>query len=140
MLVKAFGVPWVIGSALEGVDGIEAAYIYGSWAARFSGEEGDRPVGDVDLLVLGGPDRDEVYAAASEAERRLGRSVQVTMRSTDWLAEDSGSFHDTVVGRPMVPVALSVTRTGQEDRSPAVVRGHRQRPVPSPVPTRRRPS
>lgn len=136
MLVKAFGVPWVIGSALDGVDGIDAAYINGSWAARFSGEEGDRPVGDVDLLVLGGPDRDEVYAAASEAERRLGRAVQVTMRSTDWLAEGSGSFHDTVVGRPMVPVPLSVTRTGQEDRSPAVVRRHRQRSAPSPGPTR----
>lgn len=140
VLVKAFGVPWVIGSALDGVDGIDAAYVYGSWAARFSGEEGDRPVGDVDLLVLGGPDRDEVYAAASEAERRLGRAVQVTMRSTDWLAEGSGSFHDTVVGRPMVPVPLSVTRTRQEDRSPAVARRHSQRPVPSPAPTRRRPN
>jgi hypothetical protein len=140
VLVKAFGVPWVIGQSLGAIDGIEAAYIYGSWAARFSGEEGDRPVGDVDLLVLGGPDRAEVYAAASEAERKLGRMVQVTIRSTDWLAEGSGSFHDTVVGRPMVPVPLSVTRTDQEARSPRPARRHRQRPVPSSAPTRRRPS
>jgi hypothetical protein len=41
VLVKAFGVPWVIGQALGAVVGIEAAYIYGSWAARFSGVEGD---------------------------------------------------------------------------------------------------
>lgn len=138
VLVKAFGVPWVLGQALDAIDGIDAAYIYGSWAARFSGEEGDRPVGDVDLLVLGGADRDEVYAAASETERRLGRAVQVTIRSTVWLAEGSGSFHDTVVGRPMVPVPLSVTRTGQEDRSPRAFRRHRQQPVPSLAPKQRR--
>ncbi len=106
VLVKAFGVPWVLGQALAGVSGIDTAYVHGSWAARFSGEEGDRPVGDIDLLVLGGPDRDEVYAAASSAERRLGRAVQVTIRSTDWLTAGSGTFHDTVAGRPMVPVPV----------------------------------
>lgn len=47
VLVKAFGVPWVLGKALAGVSDIDAAFIYGSWAARFSGEEGDRPVGDM---------------------------------------------------------------------------------------------
>ena len=140
VLVRAFGVPWVIGQALDVIDGIDAAYVYGSWAARFSGEEGDRPVGDVDLLVLGVPDRDAVYAAASESERRLGRAVQVTIRSTDWLTEGSGSFHDTVVGRPMVPVPLIVTRTVQEDRSPGAARQHRLRPVPSSAPRRHRPS
>ncbi len=107
VLVKAFGVPWVLAQELEGLSGVDAAYVYGSWAARFSGEEGDRPVGDIDLLVFGGPDRDEVYAAASSAERRLGRAVQVTIRSNDWLTEGSGTFHDTVVGRPMVPVPMT---------------------------------
>ena len=32
-LVKAFGVPWVLGQVLTGVGGIDAAYAYGSWAA-----------------------------------------------------------------------------------------------------------
>ena len=48
VLVKAFGVPWVLGQALTGAGGIDAAYVYGSWAARFSGEDGDRPVADND--------------------------------------------------------------------------------------------
>ena len=140
VLVKAFGVPWVLGQALASVGGIDAAYVYGSWAARFSGEEGDRPVGDIDLLVLGGPDRDEVYAAASSSERRLGRAVQVTIRSNDWLTEGSGTFHDTVAGRPMVPVPLTTTRTDSEDRPPAIARPRRRRPAPStaPKPSRRR--
>ena len=117
VLVKAFGVPWVLGQALTGVGGIDAAYVYGSWAARFSGEDGDRPVGDIDLLVLGGPDRDEVYAAASDSERRLGRTVQVMIRSASWLTDGSGTFHDTVVGRPMVPVSMRAMGTAARRRS-----------------------
>ena len=134
VLVKAFGVPWVLGDALAGVGGIYAAYIYGSWAARFSGEEGDRPVGDIDLLVLGGPDRDQVYAAASSAERRLGRAVQVTIRSSDWLTEGSSTFHDTVAGRPMVPLPLTTTQTDPEDPLPRAARLPRLRPAPSTAP------
>ena len=117
-----------------------AAYINGSWAAQFSGEEGDRPVGDIDLLVLGRPDRDEVYAAASSAERRLGRAVQVTIRSADWLTEGSGTFHDTVAGRSMVRVSLAATRTDPEDRPPIGARLPRRRSALStgPKPNRRR--
>ncbi len=107
----------MLGQALSGIGGIDVAYVYGSWAARFSGENGDRPVGDIDLLVLGGPDRDEVYAAASESERRLGRTVQVTIRSASWLTDGSGTFHDTVVGRPKVPVSLTVMGTAARRRS-----------------------
>jgi len=139
VLVEVFGVPWVLGQALTGVGGIEAAYVYGSWAARFSGDEGDRPVGDIDLLVLGGPDRDDVYAAPSSAERRLGRAVQVTIRSTDWLTEGNGTFHDTVAGRPMVPVQMPATRTAREDHSPTAARPPRRRSAPSSVPTPNRP-
>ena len=140
VLVKAFGVPWVLGQVLTDVGGIDAAYVYGSWAARFSGEEGDRPVGDIDLLVLGRPDRDELYAAASSAEQRLGRAVQVTIRSADWLTDGHGTFHDTVAGRPMVAVPLAPTRTDPEDRSPTVARPPRRRSAPStaPKPSRRR--
>ena len=137
VLVKAFGVPWVIGQELARVEGIDASYIFGSWAARFSGEDGDRPVGDIDLLVLGGPNRDDVYAAASAAEHRLGRALQVTIRSGDWLTGGSGTFHDTVAGRPMVPVPRA-TQTTQGDQSPATARPPRRPPAQSTAPKPRR--
>ena len=103
---KAFGVPHVIAAALEEVTGIEQVFIYGSWAARYQGEEGPRPVGDIDVLVLGEPDRDALFEATSTLGHRLGRPVQVTIRATRWLETGSGSFHDTVVGRPLVEVPL----------------------------------
>ena len=137
VLVKAFGPPRVIGSLIADIEGIDAAYIYGSWAARFVGEAGDRPVGDIDLLVLGTPDRDQLYAAASSAEQRLGRAVQVTIRAADWLKHGSGTFHDTVAGRPIVPVTQHLTSTATEDRSPATARPTRQPSAKSSTPTRR---
>ena len=106
VLTKAFGVPAVLGDAVGVVGGIEEAYLFGSWAARHAGERGVRPVGDIDLLILGTPDRDAVYAAVREAELRLGREVQVAVRASGWLEHGSGSFHDTVVSRPMLRLNL----------------------------------
>jgi predicted nucleotidyltransferase len=106
ILTRAFGVPAVLAEVLQPVNGIAAAYIYGSWAARHEGRTGQRPVGDIDVLVLGEPDRDHLYAALSDAEERLGRPVQVTIRDTEWLDAGSGAFHDTVTSRPLLRLPL----------------------------------
>jgi DNA-binding transcriptional ArsR family regulator len=106
VLTRAFGVPAVLAEALRPVHGIAAAYIYGSWAARHDGLTGQRPVGDIDVLVLGEPDRDQLYAALSDAEERLGRPVQATIRDPDWLDTGSGAFHDTVTSRPLLRLHL----------------------------------
>ena len=104
MLTRAFGVPAVLAAALRPIPGLTAAYVYGSWAARQAGQPGVRPVGDIDVLVLGDPDRDQLYAALETAEHRLGRPVQVTIRDQDWLATGSGSFHDNLTSRPLYPL------------------------------------
>ena len=106
ILTKAFGVPAVLAEALRPVRGISEAYVYGSWAARHDGQTGQRPVGDIDLLVLGEPDRDLLYDVLGVAEKRLGRSVEATIRDAGWLASESGSFHDTVTSRPLLRLSL----------------------------------
>ena len=65
-----------------------------------------RPVGDIDVLVLGKADRDALYASLSDAEKPLGRPVQATIRDSKWLASGRGSFHDTVVSRPLLQLPL----------------------------------
>lgn len=106
VLTRAFGVPAILAEVLSNVAGIAEAYIYGSWAARHEGQAGLRPVGDIDLLILGDPDRDQLYEALSAAEKRLGRSVDATIRVPDWLKSGSGAFHDTVTNRPMLRIDL----------------------------------
>jgi hypothetical protein len=75
-------------------------------AARHEGQAGQRPVGDIDLLILGDPDRDQLYAALGTAEQRLGRPVQATIRDHAWLEAGSGAFHDTITSRPLVKLAV----------------------------------
>lgn len=112
LLERAFGVPWVLAAALAPVDGITEAHVFGSWAAAHAGAVPERPVADLNLLVLGDPDRDALYAAVSTAEERLGRPIEVTIRPATWLADGDGTFHATVTSRPLVPVPRYTTSTG----------------------------
>jgi len=85
---------------LSPIQGISEGYVYGSWAARHEGLSGPRPVADIDVLILGDPDRDQLYTALSDAETRLGRPVQATIREAGWLESGTGAFHDTLTSRP----------------------------------------
>jgi DNA-binding transcriptional ArsR family regulator len=106
VLTKAFGVHTSLATAIRTVPGVHRALIFGSWAARFHGEAGVRPVGDIDLLVLGDPDRDALFGAIELVQTRVGRPINVTIRNQHWLATGEGSFHDTVASRPVVEVPL----------------------------------
>lgn len=104
LLVRSFGAPRVLADALASVSGIERAFIFGSWAARWHGEVGLRPVGDIDVLVLGEPDRTLLYEQSANASRRLGIEVQTTIRDTRWMDDGEGPFHATVTSRPLLQV------------------------------------
>lgn len=78
-------------SALSDIDGIEDAFIYGSWA------DPSRPfAADIDALVVGDPEVSAVYDAASDVERVVGRPVNVTIRSPAGWAEADGGFERAV--------------------------------------------
>ncbi|MBC8365570.1 MAG: ArsR family transcriptional regulator [Actinobacteria bacterium] len=114
LLTRAFGPPRVLAEALAGIDGIERAFVHGSWAAQTVEGPGSRPVADIDLLILGAPDRDLVFATLDGVERRLGRPVQVSFRAADWLEAGSGAFHATLTDRPIAEVPLLRGRTPEE--------------------------
>jgi predicted nucleotidyltransferase len=92
-----------VAEELSGVAGIESAFLFGSWAARYAGQPGRAPA-DIDLLVIGDPDRDELDEAAQRAGARLAREVNVTIRSPRWWREGEDGFHAEVTRRPLVPV------------------------------------
>jgi predicted nucleotidyltransferase len=105
LLLLTYGPATVVPRLLVDIGGIEAAYLYGSWAARRSGEAGSPP-GDVDVLVVGDPPRAEVHAAADGAERVLGREVNIrVVSSATWHRADD-AFIRTVQDRPLVPLRL----------------------------------
>src|SRR5713226_10028703 len=86
LLLRSFGPRQVVAEELAEVVGIESAFLFGSWAARYAGQRGRAPA-DIDVLVIGDPDRDEVDDAAQRAGVRLAREVNVTIRSRQWWRE-----------------------------------------------------
>lgn len=105
LVLKTLGPPVVLARALSQVGGIERAFIFGSWARRIRGEPGAAPA-DVDLLVVGDPDRSRISAACREAAAILGREVQpVVVTSADWDSPRTG-FLRSLQSQELVPIPL----------------------------------
>lgn len=106
LVLVGFGPALVMAEELVGVEGVTEAFIFGSWAERYEGMDGPAPA-DVDVLVIGAPDRDEVHEAALRVERRLGMPVNMTVRAEDsWRREASDGFTRQVRASALVPVPL----------------------------------
>lgn len=103
LVMIAFGPRQVIADEFGGLAGLSELLIFGSWASRYSGVEGTPP-GDVDVLVVGDPNRDEVYDAARRAEARLSREVNPTVVSSQRWAEAAEPFLIEIRSRPTVPL------------------------------------
>ena len=97
LLLKTLGPEPLLRSALAEVNGIDSAFIYGSWA-----DPAERSPADIDVLVVGEPDVGEVYDAASAVEADIGRPVNVTIRSPAEWAEADGAFERAVKSAPRI--------------------------------------
>jgi hypothetical protein len=106
LLAVTYGPLPVLTDALAVVPGVERAFIYGSWAARYQGEPGPVP-DDVDVLVIGTADADDLDAVAQQAQRRLGRPVNIRrVRPARWQRSDGDPFLQSVRERPLVELQL----------------------------------
>ncbi len=108
LIEVGFGPHPLITDALQPVDGIEEAFIFGSWAKSAVGST-TTPAYDVDVLVIGNPDRSAVYSALKPIEERIGREIDVTFRSSArWHAADE-PFLQTIKARPLITLDLRAT-------------------------------
>ena len=84
LLAKAFGAPAALEKALAAVDGIDRAFIFGSWARRFHGEPGPLPR-DVDVLVVGDIEPSALYDAVRPVEEELRVEINpLVVSPTEW--------------------------------------------------------
>lgn len=105
LLLLSYGPRVVLKELLEDLPGLEEAFIYGSWAARYEGVRGPLP-GDVDVAVIGDLDLDRLDDIAIEAQRTLRRSVDIR-RVPGRLWRDTMSTNPFVLSlrtRPRVPL------------------------------------
>ena len=103
LVQKTIGIEGLIRKAIEGLPGIDAAYIFGSYAAG-----ADKAQSDVDLLVVGRPDRVALSEELAPVERAIGRDVNVVTKTEAQLRErrrGGDAFWRQVLGKPMIHVA-----------------------------------
>lgn len=101
LLLLSYGPKAVLQPLLAHVPGLERALIYGSWAARYSGEVGPPPQ-DVDVLAIGTTPRDRLEQIAREAQLLLRREVNVNRVSAEEWQNGVQPFVATIRSRPFV--------------------------------------
>ena len=74
ILVKTFGAPPLIAQSLGELEGIEEAYLYGSFARNQQDA-----ASDIDVLVIGVPRSEALAEAVRKLERQLGREINYTV-------------------------------------------------------------
>jgi hypothetical protein len=113
LLAVTYGPLPVLTDLLAGVEGIAEAYIYGSWAARYNGEPGPIPV-DVDVLVVGTVNLDDIDDVVEQAQQTLHRPVNIRrIRPETWNTTDSPDpFLRSVKSRPLVSIGSARSREG----------------------------
>ncbi len=107
LVLRTYGPVPVLEDELSDVHGVEQAFIYGSWAARRQGAEGPE-LHDVDVLIVGAPDSDDLFDAAERARRRLGRPVSIRRVSREaWEVHNpKDPFLVQVKASPLVALTL----------------------------------
>jgi DNA-binding transcriptional ArsR family regulator len=110
LLDQTIGPQALISQALHGIKGVEEAWIFGSWAARQSGEVGPAPR-DIDLLLVGDDiNRFQVADALDDVSRRVGVEVNPhTVAVSEWRHPAAGSFVEDLKHVPLVRVPLGAS-------------------------------
>jgi predicted nucleotidyltransferase len=100
LILKTAGVAGVIKSALEKVEGIKYAFLFGSFA-----RDVEKPESDVDLMVVGKAHLDQIEDILSKIEQQLGRQVNIIFYSLREFREKMNtkdSFIMTVLKSPKI--------------------------------------
>lgn len=110
LLALTYGPLPLLREALVEVPGVEEAYLYGSWAARYRGQQGPPP-NDIDVLVVGDlVEREALDAALDRVAQRLHREVNVRrIRRARWEEPGTDPFLATVRERPLVSLTPVTT-------------------------------
>lgn len=105
LVVKIFGPVRVLGQILGLIPGVENVFIHGSWAQRYLGTKGPPP-NDLDVLVLGHPDPDDIDGAMRDARTRIAVDVNILVRSRQaWMRAEDG-FIRMVKASPLLEIPI----------------------------------
>ena len=108
ILMQTVGVLGRLGEALSSVEGVDAAFVFGSWAARYEGEPGPYP-GDVDVVVVGEAPLRSVRRACRDLELDLRVEINpIVIDRAGWDSNAPEPFIAQIREQPLVPISIEV--------------------------------
>lgn len=108
--LSTMGPHLAVRDAFAHIPDIDQIFIYGSWAARFHGQPGPPP-NDLDILVIGAPDRAAVYAAADDIEKTTGLPVNPVIASQKRWNDPSDPLSADIKANPVVEIDTTESAT-----------------------------
>jgi len=105
----AYGPLHIIGQNLGNVQGIEQAFIFGSWARRYHGEIGRIP-NDIDVYAVGDTSRNDISEASEFSSDRLGRPVNTRRVTTEEWNNPVDPFLKLIREQPLVEIELQLPK------------------------------
>lgn len=102
---QTVGAPMIVRRHLAGLAGVERAVIFGSYAHGPL-----KPDSDVDLLIIGSPDRDELTERLEMASLEISRPVNdvvMTQKELDARRSRHDRFVESIDSQPSIEVAPS---------------------------------
>ena len=109
LLARAYGPPQMIAAALARIPGIDRALIYGSWAARYHGRLGPPP-NDIDVLVIGKPERRALARAVRKLSSDMGLEVDPHLVSNEDFEQERTGFLREVKHGPHVKLDMGAAK------------------------------
>lgn len=106
ILDQTVGVLGHLGEALSGLEGVEDAFVFGSWAARYSGEPGPYPR-DVDVVIVGQAALRSVRRACRELEHDLRVEINpIVIDCANWDSHSPEPLVAQIRQQPLTPIPL----------------------------------
>ncbi|OCB23510.1 MULTISPECIES: helix-turn-helix domain-containing protein [Mycobacterium] len=104
LTLLTFGPHTVIAEEFGAIPAVEQVLIFGSWAARYTGQPGP-PANDIDVLAIGEPTRSDLFDAADRAQKRLQIPVNPEKATpAQWANPGQWALLTEIQQRPYVQV------------------------------------
>ena len=108
ILMQTVGVLGRLGEALSSMKGVDSAFVFGSWAARYGGEPGPYP-SDVDVVVVGEAALRSVRKACRDLEQDLRVEINpIVIDRASWDSNAPEPFIAQIREQPLVPISIEV--------------------------------
>lgn len=107
LLDRTVGPLALIGQALDGMAGVDSAWVYGSWAERHAGKLGPAPR-DVDVMIVSADvDQLDLRVRLDQVADRVSLEINTQIVTPEqWAQPEPDSFVDHVQHTPLVAVPL----------------------------------